>query len=155
MLALLLYLTVAPAHPVIGDHAPSVSLSDLDGEPVILSANEPVAVVFFATWCEPCHAAVADLLAIHEVRGGFRILLVAVGEDAVKVHAFLEKRTLARAVTVALDPTARAARAWGQDRFPTTFLVDGNQIIRHINRGYGRGFRVRVARWLRAMVEPG
>jgi peroxiredoxin len=150
MLALLVYFALASAHPVgIGDHAPAVSLKDLDGKVVALSGNETVALVFFATWCEPCHFAIADLLAIHEVRGGFRIVLAAVGEDAAKVGAFVEKRKLAAAVTVAIDPTTQVARAWGQDRFPTTFLVDGDQIIRHINRGYGRGFRARIERWLR------
>ncbi len=153
MLALLAYLAVAAAHPVIGDHVPAVPLPDLDGNPVTLPANETVAVVFFATWCEPCHAAIADLLAIHEARGAFRILLVSVGEDSAKVRAFLQKRKLHGVVTLAFDPRAVAARAWGQDRFPTTFLVDGNQIIRHINRGHGRGFRARVERWLQAMAE--
>jgi len=153
MLALLVYFAVATTHPVIGDHAPAVPLSGLDGKPTTLPADEAVAVVFFATWCEPCHEAIADLLAIHEVRGRFRILLVAVGEDSTKVRAFLQRQKLNRTVTVAFDPTAEAARAWGQDRFPTTFLVDGKQTIRHINRGYGRGFRARVERWLRAMAE--
>jgi peroxiredoxin len=154
MLALLLYLAVTPLHPVgIGDQAPAASLTDLEGKPFTLPDNQTIAVVFFATWCEPCHAAIADLLAIHEIQGGFRIVLTAVGEDAVKVRAFVEKRKLAATVTVALDPTAQVARAWGQDRFPTTFLVDEKQTIRHINRGYGRGFRTRMERWVRAMTE--
>jgi hypothetical protein len=56
------------------------------------------------------------------------------------------------AVSIEIDPTAQVARAWGQDRFPTTFLVDGSQIFRHINRGYGQGFRARIERWLREMA---
>ncbi len=150
MLALLVYLSLAAAHPVgIGDHVPAVSLRDLEGNPLPLSSGETVAMVFFATWCEPCHLAIADLLAIHEARGGFRIVLAAVGEDPAKVRDFLEKRKLGAAVTITSDSTTTVARVWGQDRFPTTFLVDGNQIIRHINRGYGRGFRARIERWLR------
>jgi peroxiredoxin len=150
MLALLVYLTLAGAHPVgIGDHVPRVSLKDLDGKVVAFSGKETLAVVFFATWCESCHSAIADLLAIHEARGGFRIVLAAVGEDAAKVRTFLEERKLGGAVTVTIDPSAEVARSWGQDRFPTTFLVDGHQVIRHINRGYGRGFRARIERWLR------
>jgi peroxiredoxin len=154
MLALLLYLAVTPVHPVgIRDQAPTTSLADLEGNLFNLPDNQAVALVFFATWCKPCHAAIADLLAIREGRGGFRIVLTAVGEDTAKVRAFVDKRKLPATVTVVLDPTAKVARAWGQDRFPTTFLVDEKQTIRHINRGYGRGFRARIERWLRAMAE--
>ena len=154
MLALLVYLAAVAAHPVgVGDRAPRMSPTDLDGKPVALAGSGTVAVVFFATWCEPCHAAITDLLAVREMRDGLRIVLTAVGEDAAKVRAFLEKRKLPAAVTVALDPTAQVARAWGQDRFPTTFLVDEKQTIRHINRGYGRGFRARIERWLKGMTE--
>ena len=152
---LLLYLALAGAYPLMGDHVPDVPLVGLDGEALVLPANETAAVVFFATWCEPCHAAIADLLAIHRARGGFKIALVGVGEDATKVRDFLKQRNLTGGVSVALDKTGAVARAWGQDRFPTTFLVDGGQIIRHINRGYGRGFRARVERWLQAMAGAG
>jgi thiol-disulfide isomerase/thioredoxin len=153
--SLLLYFALAGAHPFIGEHVSEVPLVGLDGEAVVLPANETAAVVFFATWCEPCHAAIADLQAIHRARGGFNIVLVGVGEDATKVRDFLKQRNLTGRISVALDKTGAVARAWGQDRFPTTFLVDGGQIIQHINRGYGRGFRARVERWLRAMAGAG
>ncbi len=154
MLALLLYLAVTPVHPVgVGDQAPATSLADLKGNLFTLPDNQTIALVFFATWCAPCHAAIADLLAIHEGQGGFRIVLTAVGEDAAKVRTFVDEQKLPSTVAVVLDPTAQVARAWGQDRFPTTFLLDEKQTVRHINRGYGRGFRGRMERWLRAMTE--
>ena len=157
MISLFVYLSLlslADAHLVIGDHAPRVSVVGLDGEPVSLPTDEIMAVTFFATWCGPCHDAISDLLAIRKSHGGLKILLVAVGEDANKVRRFLKERTSLMTVTVILDQTGTVARAWGQDRFPTTFLVDRNEIIRHINRGYGRGFRTRVQRWLGSMQGP-
>ncbi len=81
-------------------------------------------------------------------------MLAAVGEDAAKVAAFLERQKFGPTVTVTVDPTTDVARRWGQDRFPTTFLVDSSQIIRHINRGYGRGFRARIVQWLRDIPRP-
>lgn len=148
----LAFLQLAAGHGVvIGDRAPEGDFVGLDDRPVSLAPAEITAVSFFATWCRPCHDAISDLLAIHESRGGFKILLVAIGEDPTKVRGFVKAWKLPGDVLVALDPTAAGARAWGQERFPTTFFVDGSRMIRHINRGYGKGFRQRVERWLRSM----
>ncbi len=140
-----------PNHPIIGDPVPATPLLGLDGKAVTLPVKQTVAVVFFATWCGPCHEALADLLALHRGQGGFAVVLVAVGEDAPTVRRFFGPHPPAGEAAVVIDQTGRAAQAWGQDRFPTTFLVDGTGVIRHINRGWGRGFRARVGRWLRAM----
>ena len=32
-------------------------------------------------------------------------------------------------------------RRWGCRTFPTTFLVDGAGVVRHINRGWGAGYQ--------------
>jgi thiol-disulfide isomerase/thioredoxin len=150
MSMLLLFLGFAQVHPIaIGDRAPEVSFVGLDNK--ALPQGGVTAVSFFATWCVPCHEAMADLLAIHASSGNFTLLFVAVGEDRDKVESFTRNRGIDGQASIAIDPTATAAHAFGQDRFPTTFLLDGNGIIRHINRGYGRGFRARIDRWLKTM----
>jgi len=55
---------------------------------------------------------------------------------------------------VALDPDGVAARRWGANRLPTTFLVDATGVVRHINRGWGPGYRERLTRWLRNIAQP-
>jgi thiol-disulfide isomerase/thioredoxin len=153
VLTFLVFLHLANAHAVvIGDHAPGQPLVGVTGESIRLVSGEVTAVTFFATWCEPCHKAISDLLEIRRARRGFRILLIAVGEPVGKVEAFRKAQAIPADVWVAVDSTAEAARAWGQDRFPTTFLVDREGVIRRINRGYGSGFRTRVERWLRGML---
>ena len=141
--------------PVIGDVAPPVAAETLDGAP--LPAGGPsggVTVVdFFATWCRPCHRALADLAAVRANLGPrVRILLIDVEEDPAKVRRFLATTPLPEGAQVALDRSGAMARRWGQDRFPTTFLLDDKNVIRHINRGWGAGYRDRLSHWLRPML---
>jgi cytochrome c biogenesis protein CcmG, thiol:disulfide interchange protein DsbE len=113
-------------------------------------------VDFFATWCKPCHEALRDLAALRGAPGmQIQVLLVDVGEDPALVRRFLATAALPAEAKVLLDPGGTTARVWGQDRYPTTFLIDRGGVIRHINRGWGPGYRDRVGRWLRAMLAGG
>jgi hypothetical protein len=55
---------------------------------------------------------------------------------------------IAATTTVALDPDGWAAARWGADRLPTIFILDDQGIVRHINRGWGPGYRSRLRHWL-------
>jgi len=146
-----------PRPPGGGDHAPPLELETLDGRAFPRASLEGGATViqFFATWCGPCHRALADLADVQArlpVRA--RLVVISVGEDAPVVKRFLAEHPLPAGSEIALDRRGATARAWGQDRFPTTFLVDGGGVIRHINRGWGSGYAERMLRWLRPMVSP-
>ncbi len=149
MLPLLVALQMAN-HPVgVGDRAPQQPMIDLDGATVELGHQRAV-VTFCATWCSPCHEAIADLLLARQRSVPFMLVLVVVGETASQARSFVKDRGIPRDVAVVLGGEA-LARVWGEDRLPTTFLVDQAGILRHINRGYGSGFRSRVEGWLSRM----
>jgi thiol-disulfide isomerase/thioredoxin len=154
--ALLLFAAVAGGgRPGVGDAAPPLELDTLDGTVFGRQqlAGHVTVVDFFATWCRPCHQARRDLTRIVQDLGPrVSIVLVDVGEDPALVRRLLDDDRPPIGTTILLDRTGAAARRWGQDRFPTTFLIDESGVIRHINRGWGTGYRERIAGWLRRML---
>jgi thiol-disulfide isomerase/thioredoxin len=152
VLPFLFLVHLAGSHAVvIGEHVPDRPVPGLDGKPIELTKLDTTVVTFFATWCGPCHQAIADLLAIRQRGPHFTLVLIAVTDSPARVRGYLKEQSIPDDVVVGLDSTATISRAWGQNRLPTTFLVDRSRILRHINRGYGRGYRARVEAWLQGM----
>jgi len=155
---------------LLGDPAPALAVQDLAGKSVALQdfRGQALVVQFFATWCAPCHRAWEDLevvLAEFASPAGAisaprpRVLMISMREakEAVEPHARSTGMApsagsspagIAAVTTVALDPDGRAAARWGADRLPTIFIVDDQGIVRHINRGWGPGYRARLRHWL-------
>lgn len=163
VLSLLLVSPTLFASPQIGSDAPALDLPTLPAQPSTATLGpkltlpkEPGRVVivdFFATWCGPCQKA---SLALSEVlpQLGDRVTLIVVDvkESPEVVAQHLANHPLPKGAKLVLDRDGEAAKRWGQDRFPTTFLVDERGIISHINRGYGPGYKARLDRWLRLML---
>jgi cytochrome c biogenesis protein CcmG/thiol:disulfide interchange protein DsbE len=138
----------------IGRRRPALELDVLDGTVVSGAriAGHTLIVDFFATWCQPCHRALADLIAARQAAGSdIQLVVVDVGETPGIVRRWLAAAGLPDDAIVTLDPNGTAARRWGARRLPTTFIVDGSGVVRHINRGWGPGYRDRLSRWLRTM----
>jgi thiol-disulfide isomerase/thioredoxin len=155
LLTLLLLVGAAHAQPFVGSPAPDLNLIGTDGKTLALNelAGRVAVVDFFATWCGPCHEAMAALDTIARKDPRIQLVVVDVGEPASTVRAFFATHALPPGARVVLDPDAAASRRWGQRRFPTTFFVDAHGVIRHINRGYGPGYADRAAKWLADMQK--
>jgi thiol-disulfide isomerase/thioredoxin len=154
---LLFLLAASAARPHVGDPAPVFEAQTLASTKVRDDSlrGQITVVEFFASWCEPCKESLSEVLAIRESLGArFSLIVVAVQGDVPPLRDFFAGHPLPAGTVVALDGDGTLARAFGEDRLPTTFFLDAKVMIRHINRGHGSGFRERAARWLASMLAP-
>jgi peroxiredoxin len=126
----------------IGKTAPDIIGTDLDGQPLQLSAfrNKVVLVAFSAEWCAICRAQIPyeRFLADRYQRWPFALLGVQTGtnRDTAK-RAQDETGISSRAWW---DPPAGAdaphgaiAAAWQVSGWPITYVIDGNGVIRFVD----------------------
>ena len=148
-------LATSAARPHVGDPAPAFAARTLGGKSVRGDnlRGKVTVMEFFASWCEPCKESLSEILAIRESLGSrFGLMVVAVEGDVPALRDFVAGHSLPVGTAVALDADGVLARAFGEDRLPTTFFLDARMIIRHINRGHGPGFRERATQWLSTML---
>ncbi len=116
-----------------GDRAPEFRLPGLDSNLVSLSAyrGKVVMVHFWATWCPPCVEEMPVLEQLYRSLAGqdFEILAVSVderGADAVAPFARRNNLTF----PVLLSPDRSAASQYGTFKFPETYVLDREGIVR-------------------------
>ncbi len=121
-----------------------------------LAAKKPVALVFFATWCEPCRVGLGLLRAeaARLAARGVQVILVDYREGPDEVSAFLDAERL-RFPTM-LDKFGGVARDYGvatEDKtsLPKTFVIGGDGRVRAIFDTEGPDF---VERLLEAAAAP-
>ena len=130
---------VVSAQAAVGDRAPVITVTDLEGREVALdarTAGRPLLLEFWATWCEVCEALMPEVrraAALHGAAVDFVGINVTVNESRPRVVRWVEReRPPYRTMYDARGVAVRAFRA------PTTsyvVIIDADGVIRYTGVG--------------------
>ncbi len=117
-----------------GDLAPEFRLPSPDGKLSDLSEyrGRVVMLHFWATWCPPCVDEIPTLERLYRTFSGkdFELLAVSADEDGAEaVTPFMRRNGLT--LPVLLDPNRSIAKLYGTFKYPETYILDRNGIVRY------------------------
>jgi len=117
----------------IGAPAPDFEWTGPGGQTLRLSSyrGKVVVVNFWATWCPPCREEMPALQRVAESEPDVVVLEVDLMEPGDKARSFLDSLGLDRLQPV-LDSDGATTRRFGVLSLPSTFFVDKDGVIRHL-----------------------
>ena len=116
--------------PKIGEKAPDFTVTDAD-RTVTLSQfrGKPVVLNFWATWCPPCVEEMPSLVQLQKKLGD-KVTIIAISEDADNkaYKQFIRDHNID--LLTVRDPKQSANVLYGTFKFPETYVIDKDGIIR-------------------------
>ena len=117
--------------PRIGTAAPDFTVQDSDRKVTLSQLKGKVVVLnFWATWCPPCVDELPSLLEMQrKMRDrGVTVLAVSVDEDDGAYHRFLAEHGVD--LLTVRDAEGKSNNLYGTFKFPETYIIDKNGIMR-------------------------
>lgn len=120
---------------LVGTVAKDFTLVDLDGNPVSLSdfEGEPVVLNFWSTWCGPCKYEHPLLLDAAKQVPEVHFFGVIYSDEPAKIRQYLRRE--GQAYPHLVDPGNRVAIDYGVTGVPETFFIDRSGTIVHKEAG--------------------
>lgn len=124
----------SPEQVVVGNQAPTFSLTALDGATVKSSSLKGSTVIlnFWATWCQPCMSEIPELKELADT-SRVKIIGIALDQDGLKtVKPFVEDYKINYTVLLGDENVFQRFNGVG---IPYTLVLDSSQRIVKIYRG--------------------
>lgn len=128
-----------PVSELVGKPAPDFLVTDLKGEELTLEKyrGQVVLLDFWATWCGPCIREMPNVKRTYEKYKDqkFQIIAISLDRSQQPLEAFIEREGLAWVHY--WDKSQKITNQYGVRGIPSTFLLDGEGVIRKTNlRGH-------------------
>ena len=119
----------------INNRALDFQVTDLSGETLSLAQyrGQVVLLDFWATWCGPCIAEMPNVKATYTKYKGqkFEIIGISLDNSPVPVEAYIASEGIMWRQY--WDSGGRISRMYNVRAIPSTFLIDGEGVIRKVN----------------------
>lgn len=127
------------AQAAVGDRAPVIEVTDLDGAAVRVghvAGKRPALIEFWATWCELCEALYPRVVAAHRKFGDrvdFYGINVTVNESKARVRRWVAQQK--PPFRVLYDEKGIGVRAFKAPATSYVVIVDKEGIVRYVGSG--------------------
>jgi len=131
LLAMLLGCYSGSRPPRIGSAAPDFTVHDSDRTVTLSQLKGQVVVLnFWATWCPPCIEEMPSLVQMQQRMKpkGVTVLAVSVDVDQSNYQRFLKDHGVN--LLSVRDPDQKSNALYGSFKFPETYVIDRNGIVR-------------------------
>jgi thiol-disulfide isomerase/thioredoxin len=120
------------AAPIVDQSAPSLILTQLNGEPFDLSKlrDKVVLVNYWATWCAPCRKEMPILDSFYRKHHGQGLEMIGISADRPQDFAKMRKISGSLAYPTATLDQVTDNGFGPPEGFPVTYVIDRNGVIR-------------------------
>jgi thiol-disulfide isomerase/thioredoxin len=105
-----------------------------DGSPIALDEmkGKVLLVNLWAPWCAPCRAEMPELANLQRVLGDDKFEVIAINVDRSSIGGAREtlKEWGVEGLALYAEPTMKIAFEMAEGKLPTSYIIDGNGMIR-------------------------